>query len=186
MSNGLNGTRGITLIEVLMVVAIMAIVLATGAPAFGNLVAHSRSDTAASTLAATIQTARSTAVERRLNVLLCPSTDGLQCTNTNQWHHGWLVFVDRNGNDRHDEDEDVVNRAAAQAPGVAIVSSAGRRFVRYRASGAASGTNLTLTACDRGGTSRATSLVINNAGRLRSAPAAAAAAAACVAVASAP
>lgn len=173
--------RGFTLIELLMTVAILAVLLALGAPAYGKLIGRTHGQTARSALNASLSQARMTAVSRSEHVVACPSEDQQTCTRTTQWHHGWLVFADLDHDRAHSADEPVITVQQALPAGVAILSTTGRLHVDYQADGSAGGTNLTLTICDRsGGAENATTLVINQAGRIRNGAASPAAAAACL------
>jgi type IV fimbrial biogenesis protein FimT len=173
--------RGFTLIELLMAVAIMAVLAAIAAPAYGTLIGRTRSQAARSELDTVLNQARIGAVTRRVRVITCPSEDGEHCARTVQWHHGWLVFADRDHDGAHSAGEPLLSRGQAQPDGVAILSTNGRQHVDYRPDGSAAGTNLTLTICDRaGGPAHATALVINQAGRIRDGVPGEAAVAACL------
>ena len=164
--------------------SVMGILMALAAPAYGRLIGSTRSGSANSELAASLNRARFEAASRRAHVVACPSEDQSHCDHTTQWHHGWIVFEDTDHNREHSSSEPVISISQAQYPGVAMLSSAGRMRVDYQPDGSAGGTNLTLTTCDRAAdASAATSLFINNAGRIRSAPAAPDASAACLHVA---
>ncbi len=178
-----RATRGITLIELLVVIAILAILGAITLPAFGKVGQSLASRSARSQLTVALGQARASAVMLRGDVVACPSRDQSSCSDVVHWHHGWLVFRDRNRNRRPDVDEQIIAVAQAQAAGVAIVGSAGRRTLRFMADGTSDGSNATLAVCDRRGLTQARVLVINNAGRVRSAPATPAQAAAACAVA---
>ncbi|MFI4969725.1 MAG: Tfp pilus assembly protein FimT/FimU [Lysobacterales bacterium] len=181
MHSSASRNRGFTLIELLMGVAILAVLAALAAPAYGNLIGRTRSQTARSELDVALNQARITAVGRGAHAIACPSEDGRSCSRTTQWHHGWLVFADLDHDGAHAADEPVLSVAPAQPAGVAILSTSGRIHVDYQPDGSAAGTNLTLTICDRAtGASGATTLVINQAGRIRRGTPSAEAAAACV------
>ena len=62
--------RGFTLIEIIIALAVAAIVLATAAPAFGALIEKKRLDGAASRLVADVQFARAEAARRHESVFL--------------------------------------------------------------------------------------------------------------------
>ncbi|MGA9340842.1 MAG: GspH/FimT family pseudopilin [Rhodanobacteraceae bacterium] len=175
--------RGVTLIELLMSLIVLSVLLGIAAPAFGSLLASTHMRSAQSQLSVALNEARITAASRNANVIVCPSPDRQHCERTTRWNTGWLVFLDRNRDGAHDAGEPVISLAQEQPKGLAIVSSVGRKLVTYRPDGSATGSNLTLTFCDRRGTAYASALILNNAGRLRSGvPSKQAAATACALV----
>lgn len=181
MQLSVRRARGITLIELMMTLAVVAILMAAAAPAFGNLIQSGQAQSSRSALVNALNTARIFAVSRTANVVVCPSSDQQYCGHTTEWQHGWLIFVDGDRDGVRGDDEDLLNVAQAQPAGVAILSTAGRLRVNYRADGSSPGSNVSLTVCDHRGASQATSLVVNNAGRVRSGVPTPAAAATCIA-----
>ena len=179
MQATLRRARGITLIEMMMTLTVLAILIATAAPAFGNLLRSTEAQTSRSALTAALETARILAISRSTHAAVCPSADGQYCGHTTEWQHGWLVFVDADHDGSRDATEEIVSVSQAQPDGVAILTSAGRTHVGYRPDGSSPGSNVTFTVCDARGADRASSLVINNAGRVRSGQPSTAAAAAC-------
>jgi len=171
--------RGFTLVELLMTLAVLAILTACAAPAFGNLISSTGARASRSNLIAALNTARIFAASKTAQVVVCPSADGQYCGHTTEWQHGWLIFIDANRDNARDDGEDLLAVGEKQPDGVAILSTAGRTHVDYRPDGSATGSNVTFTVCDRRGASDATALVINNAGRVRAGEPTPAAAAAC-------
>jgi type IV fimbrial biogenesis protein FimT len=82
--------RGFTLVEVMMTVAVAAILVAIGLPAMRTLVQNDRQWTQANTLVMGLNAARSEARKQDVAVNICPSTDGLTCGGTS-WAQGWVV-----------------------------------------------------------------------------------------------
>ena len=185
MSLNARRARGITLVELVMTLSVVAILASAAAPAFGTLVHRGETRSARNELATALNGARLAAVSRTHDVVVCPSRDAQYCGRTVEWQHGWLVFVDADGDGERDASEEIVSLGQAQRPGVMILSSAGRMRVKYHSDGSSPGSNLTLTVCD-GGVDAPSSIVINNAGRLRTGPATPAATAACDRAASQP
>jgi type IV fimbrial biogenesis protein FimT len=174
-----SSQRGFTLIELLMTIAILAILLMLAAPSYAKLIGHTQAQTARSALDTSLNQARLTAISRAAHVVACPSQDQRHCDRTTQWQHGWLVFADLDHDGMRSDAEPILSVVAAQPTGIAILSTAGRLQVDYQPDGGSRGSNLTLTICDRGG-GDASTLVINQVGRIRRGAAKADAAAACL------
>ncbi|MBA4253173.1 MAG: hypothetical protein C0441_04425 [Comamonadaceae bacterium] len=106
---------GLTLIELMVAVAVLAILLSIGIPSFQSLVAQNRATSAANELQSTLQFARSTAIARdeRLGVpspppgtpqswrvTVCAADFGFsppRCatgTTAVNWSGGWIVLQD--------------------------------------------------------------------------------------------
>ena len=86
--------RGFSLIELLMTIAIAAIIGGLAAPSFKKMMAANRIQTGASALQGDMMYARTEAVKRGSPVSICPSTDQATCSTANAWQNGWIVFVD--------------------------------------------------------------------------------------------
>lgn len=94
-------TRGMTLIELLVTLAVAAVVLAMAITSFSQLTANNRMTTAVNTLVSSLQLARSEAVKRGQPMSLCPdnpATTAYDCTGAKNWHVGYIVFLDPAGN----------------------------------------------------------------------------------------
>lgn len=84
-----GGSRGFTLIELVMVVVIMAILAALAAPSMGRLIASQRVRSSTADLHLTLVKARSEAIKRNTNVTVSP-TDG-------NWTSGWSILDPEGG-----------------------------------------------------------------------------------------
>jgi type IV fimbrial biogenesis protein FimT len=101
-----NRSRGFTLFELMVVVALAAVILGLGAPQFREFTRNNRMVTVANDFLGGIQTARTEAIKRQLakgSIALCPSSnpDDANPTclgSTTRQFNGWIVFVDTNDN----------------------------------------------------------------------------------------
>tara|TARA_R110002049_G_scaffold37970_14_gene118713 strand:- start:42 stop:638 length:597 start_codon:yes stop_codon:yes gene_type:complete len=103
--------RGLTLIELVVTIAILAIVVALAAPSFAAIVRDNRIATGTNLIFGALQTARSEAVRRGHRVTLCVSTDLINCVGndvTADWGEGWLMFADRDGDQTLDDGEEIL------------------------------------------------------------------------------
>lgn len=78
--------RGFTLIELMVVVALAAILLGIGVPSFKSFVAGQRVKTAAGDYAMAVVFARSEAIKRNALVTITPAASG-----ATGWKDGWTV-----------------------------------------------------------------------------------------------
>jgi type IV fimbrial biogenesis protein FimT len=85
---------GFTLLEVAITLFILAIVLAAAIPNMTAMVNSGRLTGNANDLLTSLHSARIESVRRGHRVVICPSLNGVACTNN--WNDGWIVFEDRN------------------------------------------------------------------------------------------
>lgn len=82
---------GTTLIELLVTLAVAAIIVMIAIPSFQNLIAESRATAVTNALLASIQRTRSEAARRGTRVTLCASNDGATCMTTPDFAQGWII-----------------------------------------------------------------------------------------------
>jgi general secretion pathway protein H len=89
--------EGFTLIELMVTIAVVALLAAVAAPAMVTLMNSNRLSSSAGELTAALQLARAEAVRRSATVTVCGSADGVACTNGANWAN-WIVLGTNNIN----------------------------------------------------------------------------------------
>lgn len=161
-------SQGVTLIEMVVAMSVVAILTALAVPSFQALSKRSRVDSTLHLLTSHFASARIAAITHNVPVVICPSRGDGTCRQDSDWSDHWLTFRDPDGNRQPDEAIDLYrNDPAPRSPRLRILSTAGRRQLRYLPTGYSSGSNLTLRVCYDGRVSGL--VVVNNAGRVRTA-----------------
>ena len=160
-------SSGLTLMEMLFTLTLTGVVLATGIPEFKRILASNRMITEINGLVAHLHLARSEAVNRGKRVVLCPSAGADRCLGMPEWHRGYILFADDNGNRERDPQESLIRIRAAGAPGILVTSSTSRRRISYHPDGSAPGSNLTLRFCEAQGATPPKAVILSNTGRPR-------------------
>lgn len=85
---------GFTLIELMVTLAVAAIILSTAVPGFRQLIQSNKVAASINEFVSALHLARSEAIKRGKDVTVCKSSDGAACATTGGWEQGWIVFVD--------------------------------------------------------------------------------------------
>ena len=87
-----SGSRGFTLIELMVAVALVAILSAVAAPSFSEMMVRSAIRSASSDLGSDLNLARAEAIRVGGRVSVCPRASPAAMACGSDWAQGWLVF----------------------------------------------------------------------------------------------
>jgi len=84
---------GMTMTELLITLAVLAVLMMVAVPSFKDASLGSRLSAAANDLLASVQLARSEAIKRNVAVTLCASAGGTTCAASGGWEQGWIIVA---------------------------------------------------------------------------------------------
>lgn len=172
------GARGFTIIELMLTIAVAAVLAAVAIPNMRDFVRNNRLASASNDLLRSVQISRSEAIKRQTFVATCASANPLAdaATCSGGAFDGWIVFEDTNNNWTRDVGEAVLDRKQVPSGVVAVNNNDG--VVSFAATGFSNKTpgktaTNRVVFCDErgnvqvGASSAARALVIESAGRAR-------------------
>lgn len=160
--------QGLTLIEMLIVIAIAGTLFTLAAPGFSNLLARNQQTSVLNTLLSHHHLARSEAIKSNQPVLLCRSKDSQQCTPKAQWHDGWIIFSDTDNNKKVNNNERIIYIQPALNNNLTIQyrGFGSNKYVRYFPDGHST-SNGTFIFCNQDAEVLDKFLIISRPGRAR-------------------
>ena len=158
--------KGFTLIEMLIVLALMSVMFAFALPSFSNLAKGNRIATQFNMLMSSLTFARSEAIKRNTPVTVCRSNDQVSCSGL--WQDGWIVFIDNGVLGTVNAPNDTILNVHGALTIGSTLSYAVINKVTYLASGViAAGDNGTFSFCDSRSGNFGIQIIITPTGRTR-------------------
>lgn len=155
--------KGVTLLEMMITVAIVAIVLTSVAPSIQGILIQNRIIGEINELSGIIQFARHSAIDEQTDTIVCPTADFSTCTN--DWDDAKMVFMDLDGNGSRGVNEDILVASSVINSVNDMTGPAGG--LAFMPSGAANA-NATILLCHRDNNSEyARALMISLQGRVK-------------------
>ena len=163
--------QGYTLLELLVVLSISTILAAFAAPSVSRTMDNLRADQTLTDLTTALALARSAAIQKDQYAVVCAEEIADQCGR--DWTHGFMVFVDDNGNTKRDPEERVLQHFPASDPGstITLKQFTSANSVTYQPDGSLKNyTAGSFTYCPGNPNNRnARHILINRVGRVRQA-----------------
>jgi type IV fimbrial biogenesis protein FimT len=165
---------GFTLIELMVTLAVAAIILGLGVPSFKEFIRSNAMTSKANIFVADLNFTRSEAIKRGNPATICKSNNQTSCTTAGGWEQGWIVFADPNNPGTVDAGETILRIGEGFNGSLTLRGNNNvddRIF--YSNTGFVVGSNGTLIFCDDRiksfGTdkSKARAVIVSNTGRVR-------------------
>ena len=167
MQSSSKSNAGITLIELMFALAVIAILCGFALSGVSAAIGASRASAGLSSLVTSLTRVRSAAANYGVEVVMCPSSDGVNCADGFHWENGWIAFQPAEGASNRGPSDPILLRQEALPAKVHLVTSSGRTRIRFQPSGGNVGSNVTFTFCDGRGPSKASAYALSNTGNLR-------------------
>ena len=152
-------TSAFTLVELLITVAVLAVLTVLALPSFRELLINQRNRAQAESFMSVMAYARSESITRNSRITLCRSNNGVSCGGT--WSNGWIMFTDSGTIGALDGSDTVLR--AHQFPagsGITVTMSANfSNFISFLSTGISAGSGGgagSITLC---GTTRAARII---------------------------
>lgn len=155
---------GFTLIELMVTIAVLAILLSIAIPSFQNMMLNNRIAAQANQVITALNYTRSEAVKRAATATVCSTNGGVACAGSTNWSTGWMAFADADGDGTVDGGEAVL-RVWPALDGSNTLNAGAHLRVTFAATGFATGFNDTFRLCDERGKDDARAITINAMGR---------------------
>lgn len=159
--------RGFTLVELMITIAVAAVMLAMAVPSFTRMLANTRQTSATNSLLNAFEYARNSALRGGQPVTVCPIANPTDTSCSADWNTGWGVVSAPAGGSSV-----LLLSGGLGARGVSVTASAGAVPLVFTPRGlvtgvpVATGTDL-FTFCDSRGSAYAHSLVVNTGGYIQ-------------------
>lgn len=138
--SGQYSNNGFTVIEAMIVVAILSVLLALAAPPLTDFLEDMQARQNTNELLSSLLLARSEAVTRNRTVSLCTANGvaATTCDTSRSWHDGWISFEDLDADGVRDVGEEIIDQHSGMDSTSVVTSVNFSDFLTYLPSGGVS------------------------------------------------
>jgi len=165
--------RGFNLVEMLVTIAIIAILVSVSVPGFIDTIKRSQIKSHTHSVAKFIALGRSEAIDRfQTQVIMCVSTDRVKCAENNTtWESGWILFPDLDGDQKRDINTEALIRIQPEIDNGTTVrffnnGKKEQRIVTFNSEGLPQSSGA-FVVCNSLGATQAKALMMNASGQTR-------------------
>ncbi|MFC4701857.1 GspH/FimT family pseudopilin [Glaciecola siphonariae] len=134
--------RGVTLLEMLITLAIAAIILTLVAPNIQSILTRNKITAEINEMSGLLQFARFTAIDEQTNTIVCPTSDFLACTN--DWDSPKMVFIDDNANGTRDDADEPLLLSSQSISATNTMTSSENSIVFFDSGAASAAAEITI------------------------------------------
>ncbi len=130
--------RGLTLLELLVALAVAAVLAAVAVPSFEAIAVRNRLSLSSNQLLGAMLAARNLAITRNVRATFCAGSADDGCHR--DWARGeWIVFIDRDGDGAFEQDDELHAIGSLPSPDTLVIAGNGpfNSAIVFRPSGAA-------------------------------------------------
>jgi len=166
-----NKNSGMTLIEVMVTLAIVAILVTVAAPSFLSTIQKNKKSTLRDELISALQLTRSTATISRIPITICGgNSSSTQCSgSSSDWGEGWIIFTDNDDDGVIDSSEKIISIKNDIPSALSFETTTSH--ITYSSQGIADGYKATFELCDNSSSNdgRVFGVYVSNFGYIREA-----------------
>ena len=162
-----SNSRGLTLLELLTSIFIIALVTAIGVPSVQSILNYNRVAVSINSLSRSIAFGRSQAVNNNRHLVMCKSIDQQNCTKKGSWQQGWIVYEDDDFSREREKEEKIIHTQSMLSENLYIKYAGFRssNFITFRPSGVTL-MNGTFTFCIFGQPETQKAVILSKTGRI--------------------
>jgi len=169
--HSIKKTKGFTLLEAMVTVAILGILSSIAAPSLQSYIASHQTSKITSDLFADIRSLRQLSISGAQNVVICASSNQSTCladaTEAKNWAIGWVAFLDLNQNNQRDSDtEDILILQTSLTDGE--ISYSGGAILTFDYQGEISNSQQFSICSNTNDTELSRAIIVNKVGRAMS------------------